>query len=396
MKTAKRMSCFAPSATMAISAKVTQLNSEGKKITSFATGEPDFDVPDHAKEAAIKAIRDGHNKYTPVGGNDVIKSAILKYVSKTLGLDYEKNQLIVSVGAKQSLYNISQVLFEEGDEVIIFAPYWVTYPDQVKLAGAKPLFVQCAPEDGFNPDMEEFRSKVGPATKAIIMNSPCNPTGAVFSEEVVRQIAEVAVENDIVLISDECYDKLFYGDEKPLSPATLGEEVRKRTLLVNAFSKTFSMTGWRLGYTLGPREIISAMTKIQGQSTSNPVTPMQYGAASALDDLSFLDERLNEFKARRDIMVDTLNSIKGIRCNLPQGAFYAFPDFSGWMGKKIHGEAIKDSLHLTNLLIDHALIAPVPGSAFGAENHLRFSYAMSSSRIEEGLSKLSEFSELLE
>ena len=391
MKLAKRMSSFKPSATMAISAKVTQLNSEGKDVVSFSVGEPDFDVPEFAKEAAIKAIRDGHNKYTPVPGNVIVKTGILKYIKREHGLEYEKNQVIVSCGAKHSLYNISQVLFEAGDEVIIFTPYWVSYPDQVSLAGATPVFVNCPLEKEFNPDLDELKAKITGKTKAIILNSPNNPSGAVFSEEAIRAIAHVVVENDLILISDEVYDKLIYTDEKPLSPATIGEEVKKRTLLVNALSKTFSMTGWRLGYALGPPEIIGAMTKIQGQSTSNPVTPMQYAAAVALEDLSFMDERIIEFKARRDIMVAAIKGLDGVECNVPKGAFYLFPDFSGWVGRSINGETIKDSLHLTNLLIDHARIAPVPGAAFGMEDYLRFSYAMDRARLKEGLSRLSEF-----
>jgi aspartate aminotransferase len=385
------MSSFKPSATMAISAKVTQLNSEGKDVVSFSVGEPDFDVPDFAKEAAIKAIRDGHNKYTPVPGNVTIKTALLNYMKNELSLEYEKNQVIVSCGAKHSLYNISQVLFEEGDEVIIFVPYWVSYPDQVSLAGAKPVFVNCPLEKEFNPDLDELKAKITGKTRAVILNSPNNPTGALFSEEAIRAIAHVVVENDLILISDEVYDKLVYADEKPLSPATIGEEVKKRTLLVNAFSKTFSMTGWRLGYTFGPPEIIGAMTKIQGQSTSNPVTPMQYAAAVALTDFSFMKERIVEFKARRDIIVSAMKELEGVACNVPKGAFYLFPDFSGWIGRSINGETIKNSLHLTNLLIDHARIAPVPGVAFGMENFLRFSYAMDRTRLKEGLSRLSEF-----
>ncbi len=391
MKLAKRMSSFKPSATMAISAKVAQLNAEGRDIISFSVGEPDFDVPDFAKEAAIKAIRDGHNKYTPVSGNAVVKTGILDYIKNETGLEYEKNQVIVSCGAKHSLYNISQVLFEEGDEVIVFVPYWVSYPDQVSLAGATPVFVNCPLEKEFNPDLDELKAKISGKTRAIILNSPNNPSGAVFSEDAIRQIAHVVVENDLLLISDEVYDKLIYTDEKPLSPATIGEEVKKRTLLLNALSKTFSMTGWRLGYTLGPPEIIGAMTKIQGQSTSNPATPMQYAAAVALGDLSFMDERLAEFKARRDIITNAMKKLDGVACNVPKGAFYLFPDFSGWVGRSLNGETIKDSIHLTNLLIDNARIAPVPGAAFGMENFLRFSYAMDRAKLQEGLSRLSEF-----
>lgn len=391
MKLAKRMFSFKPSATMAISGKVAQLNGEGKDIISFSVGEPDFDVPDFAKEAAIKAIRDGHNKYTPVPGNDTIKTGVLNYIKNELGLEYEKNQVIVSCGAKHSLYNISQVLFEEGDEVIIFLPYWVTYPDQVSLAGAKPVFVNCPFEKEFNPDLDELKAKISGKTRAIILNSPNNPSGAVFSGDAIRQIARIVVENDLILISDEVYDKLFYTDEKPLSPATIDEEVKKRTLMVNGHSKTFSMTGWRIGYTLGPPEIIGAMTKIQGQSTSNPVTPMQYAAAAALADLSFMEERVVEFKARRDIVAGAMKGLDGVECNVPKGAFYLFPDFSGWVGRSLNGEPIKDSIHLTNLLIDHARIAPVPGAAFGMENYLRFSYALDRTRLKEGLSRLSEF-----
>jgi len=395
MKLAKRMSSFAPSATMTVNAKVTELRAIGKDIIGYSAGEPDFDVPDTIKEATINAIREGKNKYTPVGGNDAIKTAIINYMKKEHDLQYSKNEVIVSVGGKHSLYNISQVLFEEGDEVIIFAPYWVSYPDQILLTGAKPVFVVCRGEDDFNPNIDELRKAVTEKTKAIIMNSPNNPSGAVFTDEAVRGIAEVVVENDLILISDEMYDKIVYDDAKPLAPATISNEVKKRTLIVNGFSKTFSMTGWRLGYTLGNSEVISAMTKIQGQATSGPTTPVQYGGVEALKDFSFLKKRVDIFKERRDFIVGFLNSLDGVKCNNPKGAFYVFPDISGWIGKSIDGEVIKDSVTLTELLIDKALIAPVPGVAFGMENHLRFSYALDAVRLKEGMDRLSSFASSL-
>ncbi len=391
MKLAKRMSSFAPSATMAIGALVNEKRNEGKDIIGFSAGEPDFDVPDFAKEAAIKAIREGKNKYTPVGGHDVLKDAIINHIKKETGISYTKKEVMVSLGGKHSLYNISQVLFEEGDEVIIFAPYWVSYPDQIKLAGGKPVIINCAGENGFNPDPDEITAKITEKTKGIILNSPSNPSGGVFTDAVVRKIADLVVKHNLVLISDEIYDKIVYDGVKPLAPITISEEVRKRTLLVNGFSKTFSMTGWRLGYTLGPQDIISAMVKIQGQSTSNPVTPMQFGAAEALCDFSFLSERVETFRERRDIMVKAMNLLDGVESVSPKGAFYLFPDFSKWIGKTVDGERIDNSLKLTELLIEKALIAPVPGSAFGMENHLRFSYAMDTERLKEGLVRLADF-----
>ncbi|MEE8483633.1 MAG: pyridoxal phosphate-dependent aminotransferase, partial [Nitrospinota bacterium] len=341
------------SPTLATSAKVKKLNAEGKGVINFAAGEPDFDTPDFAKEAAIKAIRDGHNGYTPASGTPAIKKAVIDWVKKDLALDYKPGEVIVSLGAKHSLYNISQVLYEEGDEVIIFAPYWVTYPDQVMLAGATPVIVDCRAEDGFNPDIKELESKITDKTKALILNSPGNPSGAVYSDDTVKAIAELAVKRDFIIVSDECYDKIVY-EGKPLSPATLGDDVKSRTLLVNAWSKTYSMTGWRLGYTLGPAEIVKAMSNIQSQSTSNPVTPMQFGGARALGDLDFLAERVAEFKKRRDVMVAALNGLDGVSCIMPKGAFYAFPDFGGWIGKTYKGEKINDDAQLTNMLIDHA------------------------------------------
>lgn len=395
MKLAKRMSSFAPSATMAISGKVTELQAQGRDIIGFSAGEPDFDVPEFIKEATIKAIRDGKNKYTPVPGNDAIKTAVIEFMNKQYGLTYKKNEVILSCGAKHSLYNITQVLFEEGDEVIIFAPYWVTYPDQVQLAGATPVIIDCDAKNDFNPDINEIRKKITDKTRAIILNSPGNPSGAVYSEETIRAIGEVAVEKDILLISDEIYDQIVYDGAKVLAPATISEEVKKRTLVVNGFSKTFSMTGWRLGFTLGSAEIISAMSKIQGQSTSNPTTPVQFGGVAALSDLSFIAERVGKFRERRDLMVSALNLMKGVSCNTPKGAFYAFADFSGWMGKEIDGVVLKDDLQLTELLIEKAGIAPVPGAAFGANNFLRFSYAMDTNKMNEGMQRLKDFSEKL-
>jgi aspartate aminotransferase len=376
---------------MAISAKVTELKSQGKDVIGFSAGEPDFDVPDFIKSAAIAAINAGQNKYTPVGGNDTIKQAVVDFMKRDYGLDYEKKEVIISCGGKHSLYNISQVLYEEGDEVIIFSPYWVSYPDQISLAGATPVIVECPSENDFNPDIADLKSKITKKTKAIIMNSPCNPTGGVFTEENVREIAKLAVENDIFLITDEIYDRIVYDGAKVLAPATISEEVKKKTLVVGGWSKTFSMTGWRLGYTVGDAEVIKAMTKIQGQSTSNPSTPLQMGGAAALADFSFVAERVAKFKERRDIMVESLNSLDGVTCNRPKGAFYAFPDFSGWVGKSVDGVEIKDSLTLTELLIEKALIAPVPGVAFGAENFLRFSYALDTEKMKEGLKRLAAF-----
>ncbi len=395
MKLARRMDSFEESATMEVAGRITALNAKGKDIISFAAGEPDFDVPEPAKEAAIKAIREGKNKYAPVAGNDQIKTAIVEFTRRQLDVEYAKSQCIVSMGAKHSLYNISQVLFDEWDEVIIFSPYWVTYPSQVLLAGAKPVFVNCRPENGFNPDMNDLKSKITSATKAIILNSPCNPTGAVYTNETIRKIADIAVNDDIYLISDEIYDAIVYDGHKHLSPVQLGTDVKDRTILVNGMSKSFSMTGWRLGYTLGPEPVIKAMVKLQSQSTSNPVTPLMLAAAEALKDMSFLVPRMAEFKKRRDIIVGALNSMDGVSCTVPKGAFYAFPNFNGWIGKSFEGEVIRDSAQLANLLIDHAGVGPVPGVAFGAEGFLRFSYALGTDRIEEGMRRLKAFGERL-
>ncbi len=395
MKLTRRMSSFAPSATMAISAQVIALRGQGKDVIGFSAGEPDFDVPEHGREAAVTAIREGKNKYTQVGGHADLKNAILKYMKDEHGLEYSQKEIIVSCGGKHSLYNISQVLFEEGDEVIIFTPYWVTYPDQVSLAGATPVIIQCDGAAGFNPNPDDVKAAVTENTKAIIINSPGNPSGAVYSEETIRAVAQIVVENDLILISDEIYSRIVYEGATAFAPATISEEVKNRTLVVNGFSKTFSMTGWRLGFTLGPEPIISAMTKLQSQSTSNPPTPLQFGAAAAIGDLSFIEERVKTFRERRDIMVEALNSLDGVICATPTGAFYAFPDFSGWIGKKIDGAEITDSLTLTELLIEKALIAPVPGIAFGVENHLRFSYALDTERVKEGLKRLAAFANKL-
>ncbi len=395
MNLARRMSSFSESATLEVAGRITRLNAEGKNVISFAAGEPDFDVPEPAKEAAINAIRRGQNKYTPVAGTDALKTAIIEFTRKTHGVQYAKNEVVVSLGAKHSLYNVSQALFDEFDEVIIFAPYWVSYPNQVLLAGATPVFVKSDPGGNFQPDMNDLKSKITVATKAIIMNSPNNPTGAVYTNEVVRKIAEFAVENDIYLITDEIYDGVVYDGVKPLSPVTLGDDVRKRTMLINGLSKSFSMTGWRLGYALGDAEIIAAMVKIQSQSTSNAVTPMQVAATEALKDLSFLPPRVEEFKRRRDLIVKAFNSLEGVNCTSPKGAFYVFPDFTGWIGKSFDGEKIRDSVQLANMLIDKAGVGPVPGIAFGAENHLRFTYAMSMEKIEEGMTRLAAFASKL-
>lgn len=395
MKLARRMDSFEESATLEVAGRITKINAAGGDVISFAAGEPDFDVPEPAKEAAMKAIRDGKNKYSPVAGVDALKQAVIDFTKKTLGVDYAKNEVIISLGAKHSLYNISQTLFDEWDEVIIFSPYWVTYPSQVLLAGATPVYVNCPAENGFNPDIAELKSKITAATKAVILNSPCNPTGAVYSNETVRKIAELAVDGDFYIISDEIYDAIVYDGQRHLSPVSLGDDVKQRTILVNGFSKSFSMTGWRLGWTLGPEELVKAMVKIQSQSTSNPATPLQIAAAEGLKDISFFEPRAAEFKKRRDVMVAALNAMEGVKCVKPQGAFYAFPDFSGWIGRSYEGVKIEDGAHLANLLIDKAGVGPVPGVAFGAPANLRFSYALGLPQIEEGMRRLKAFGEKL-
>ena len=389
MRLAERTKAIKPSPTLAMNAKAKALKAAGEDIINFGVGEPDFDTPDNIKEAAIQAIKDGFTKYTPVGGIDELKTAIVEKFKNDNNLDYGKDEILVSCGAKHSLYNIAEALFGPGDEVIIPAPYWVTYPDQVLLNDAVPVIVETDEQNSFILEPEVLKSRLTNRTRAIILNSPSNPTGLAYDRESLQKIGELACEHDFYIISDEIYEKLVYDGFEHISIASLGEEIKQRTVVVNGLSKSHSMTGWRIGFTAGPKDITKAMTNIQSQSTSNPASISQKAAVEALTGpQDFLPPMLAEFDKRRKYMVDRLNAINGVSCMTPVGAFYTFPNVSSHFGKKINDTAINNSLDLSTYLLEHAKVATVPGSAFGNDKFIRLSYATSMESIEKAMDRI--------
>ncbi len=370
-------------------AKAKGMKAQGVDVVNFGVGEPDFDTPEHVKEAAIKSIRDGFTKYTPVGGTDELKEAIVDKLSADNGLAYEKEQIIVSCGAKHSLYNIAQALYGPGDEVIIPAPYWVSYPDQVLLNDATPVLVETREADQFMLRPEALAAKITPKTKAIILNSPSNPTGVAYDKIALASVAELAVKHNLYIISDEIYEKLVYEGIQHVSIAALGEEVKNRTIVVNGLSKSHAMTGWRIGYAAGPKDIIKAMTNIQSQSTSNPTSISQKAAVAALrGPQDFVAMMRTEFDRRRVFLVDALNALPGFRCLKPTGAFYAFPNIVALYGKKAGQRAINGSLDFALYLLEDANVALVHGEAFGNDQYIRLSYATSMETLQKGVERI--------
>lgn len=391
MKLSARAKKLQPSATLAITAKEKALKSQGVDVIGFGAGEPDFDSPENIKEEAIKAIKAGFTKYTAVGGMDELKEAIINRMKQDYGLEYQKSEIIVSNGAKHTLYNLTQALFEEGDEVIIPAPYWVSYPEQITLAGATPVILNTREDEGFKIDPAELRKLITPRTRALILNYPSNPTGATYNEEELRRIVDVAMDAGLIIISDEIYDKIIYDGIKHTPVATLGEDIKKSTILVNGVSKTYAMTGWRIGYAAGDKEVINAMGKLQGQSTSNPTSISQWAALEAYrGPHEIIEERTREFERRKNYIVERLNSIPGIKCFSPQGAFYAFPNISSFFGKRYNGKEIKSSMSFTEFLLDEAKVAVVPGDSFGSDDHVRISFATSMENIVKGMDRIEE------
>ncbi len=375
-----------PSPTLAIDSKAKAMKAQGIDVISFGVGEPDFDTPENIKEAAIKAIRDGFTKYTPVGGTDKLKDAIIGKLEKDNGLKYERAEILVSCGAKHSLYNTMQALLDPGDEVLIPAPYWVSYPEQATLAGAKPVFIKTLEADRFLLDPAAFEKGITGKTKALILNSPSNPTGFSYGREALARIAQIAVERGIYVISDEIYEKLLYDGAEHVSIASLGEEIKKRTIVINGVSKAYSMTGWRIGYAAGPAPLIKAMTSMQSQSTSNPTSIAQAAAIEALNGpQDSVKAMAAQFDKRRRFIVDGLNAIPGIKCVPPTGAFYAFPNTSALYGRS---PEISSSSKLAMYLLEKANVAVVPGDAFGDDDFIRLSYATGIGEIEKGLERI--------
>jgi aspartate aminotransferase len=380
-----------PSPTLAINAKAKSMQAQGIHVISFGAGEPDFDTPQNIKQAAKKALDDGFTKYTPVGGMDDLKDAIIKKFQRDSSLSYKRSEIIVSCGGKHSFYNLAQAIFDQGEEVIIPAPYWVSYPPMVALANGTPVIVNTTEKNEFKITPEELKKAITPKTKALIINSPSNPTGSAYTKKELEKIAEIAISKNFFVISDEIYEKIVYDGFEFTSIASLSEEMKKKTIIVHGVAKTYAMTGWRIGYTAGSEEIISAMNNIQSQSTSNPTSISQKASVEALiGPQNEVEKMVSAFAQRRNYIVDRLNKIPGVSCYKPVGAFYAFPNFSSYYGKSYQGKKIENSTHLADFFLDVAKVAVVPGVEFGADPFERLSYATSMEDIKEGLNRIEE------
>ncbi len=390
MQTAERAKKIEPSATLSISTRAKALKKEGKDIISFSAGEPDFDTPLVIKEEAKRAIDEGFTKYTPTSGTPELRGAISKKLERENGLSYLPQEIIVSCGAKHSLFNAILSLCNPGDEVLLPKPYWVTYLEQIKLAEGKPIFLEPSPST-LTVSIEEIKKALTPCTRLLILNNPSNPTGVVWEEKELEEVAQLAKEKDLTIISDEIYEHLVYDGAQVKSIATF-PGMKERTIVINGVSKTFSMTGWRIGYAAGPREVIEAMGRLQDHSTSNPTSISQRAAEKALtSDPALVKEMVEKFNERRKLMMQHLREIPSVTFPTPRGAFYIFARFSSYLGRKYKGKPINDSLQLTELLLEEAQIACVPGIAFGMEGYLRFSYATSEKNIEKGMKRLKDF-----
>ena len=395
---AERMSLIKPSPTMAVTKMAAEMKAAGQDIIGLGAGEPDFDTPDHIKNAAIEAIKNGETKYTAVDGTPALKKAIAKKFYKDNSIKYNIDEIIVSVGGKQVLYNALMSSINPGDEVIIPSPFWVSYPDMVSLAGGVPIIVEGKEKNNFKIQPEDIRDKISTKTKWIIINSPSNPTGSSYSEEELRDIGNLLMEyENIFVMSDDIYEKIIYDDFKFFSLAEVVPELKDRILTVNGVSKAYAMTGWRIGYAGGPKHLITAMSKLQSQSTSNPSSISQAAALAALEGPEeFLLERNERFKTRRDMVVKMLNECNGLSCIKPSGAFYVYPSCSGIIGKSSNeGKLIENSIDFSSYLLESVGVAVVPGSAFGADPFFRISYATSDSILEEACNRIKKACEQL-
>jgi aspartate aminotransferase len=391
MKLAERVNRIKPSPTFAAAAKAAAMRAKGIEVVSLAQGEPDFDTPANIKEAAYRAIREGFTKYTPAAGFDDLKDAIIQKFKRDNGLTYDRSQILVSGGAKLCLYNLAQALFEAGDEIIVPAPYWVSYTDILLLMDAQPVIVPATEGQGFKISPAQLKSAITPRTKAIILNSPNNPTGATYTAEELKALAEVLVQKKILIIADDIYEYFVYDGAVFASIASLGKEVQDQTVVVNGVSKTFSMTGWRIGYAAGPPELIAAMSKIQTQNISNPVSFCQKAAVEALlGPQDSVQKMIVEFDRRRRYIVERLNAMPGITCPMPQGAFYVFANITRLFGKKWGEKKMANSIDVTDFFLEEAKVAGVAGGGFGDDQYIRFSYATSMKNIEKGMDQLQE------
>ncbi|AGY77620.1 pyridoxal phosphate-dependent aminotransferase [Clostridium autoethanogenum] len=388
----KKAEKIQPSITLAITAEAKRMKSEGIDVIGFGAGEPDFNTPENIQEAAIESMKKGCTKYTPASGISELKEAIVKKFKKDNGLSYNTNQIIISTGAKQCLSNTFLATLNPGDEVIIPTPYWVSYPELVKLADGVPVFADTKEEDGFKYTLETLEKAYTKNTKMILLNSPNNPTGTIYSKEELEVIANFAKEKDLLILSDEIYEKLIYGTNAHISIASLSEDAYNRTIVINGVSKTYAMTGWRIGYAAANKDIIKVMSNVQSHTTGNPNSIAQYAAVAALNGKDTqIKSMVSEFKNRRDCMVSKIDKMKNVSCLNPEGAFYVMLNISNLFGKTIDGVVINNSLEFSQKLLEKEKVAVIPGLGFGLDGYIRLSYATSMENIQNGMDRIDKF-----
>jgi aspartate aminotransferase len=386
---AERMKQIKPSPTLAVNAKAKALKAAGADILNFSVGEPDFDTPEHVREAGKDAIDSGFTRYTAVPGIPELRQAIVDRFKEDKGWSYEPEQIQVCCGGKHGLYNMAQALFGPGDEVIIPTPYWVSYPPIIELAGATPVLLPLSDKDGFDINPDALQQCVTPRTKGIILNSPSNPTGAIFSEQALESVGRVALDNNLVIITDDIYDTIVYEEGSLPHILSVDPKLMDQTLVLNGVSKSFAMTGWRIGYSAGPKHVIAAMNKIQSQSTSNASSVAQKAALAAVSGSQDFPATMKKaFVPRLDFVIQKLEGIPGVTCVRPKGAFYVFPNFSSYYGKTFNGKTIADSVAMADYFLDEGLVASVPGAAFGADEFVRFSFATSMEILADGMQRI--------
>lgn len=393
MKVSKRALSVPPSATLAVTARAKELIKQGVDVVSFGAGEPDFDTPQYIKDAAVKALQQGKTKYTPARGTPELRQKIAKKLKDENNLDYNPDQVIVTIGGKHSVYEAMQTTLDPGDEVILPAPFWVSYIETIKLAGAVPKIIKTKKENSYKMTTEQLKDAITDKTAMLVINSPNNPGGFAYTPDEMKQIAKILEGTDILVLSDEIYEKFVYRDNEFVSFASLSEDAYNRTLTLNGLSKTFAMTGWRLGYTAGPLDIVQAMGRLQSHMTSNAVTFAQYAAVEALGPKAKneIDKMKKQFAKRAQLMEKRLNSIKGLSCIEPQGAFYCFPDVSEHFGRNINGDKINSSMDFAKALLEQAKVALVPGKPFGFDENIRLSFASSYEQINKGLDRIEKW-----
>ena len=393
MKVSQRAQRVAPSATLAVTNRAKELKAQGKDVVGFGAGEPDFDTPDYIKEAAIKALKEGKTKYTPASGIPELKAAIAKKLEAENGLKYAPEQIIVNIGGKHSVYEAMQAVLDPGDELLLPAPFWVTYPEAAGLAGAVVKIMETSRKNSYKITPGQLKKAITSKTAMLVLNSPNNPGGFSYTPDELRALAKVLEGTNVCVMSDEIYEKLIYGDTKFISFAALSQDAYNRTLTLNGLSKTYSMTGWRLGYTAGPLDVIKAMGRLQDHMTSNPVTFAQYAAIAAMGPQSAaaIEKMRVEFEKRARYMTDRLRAMKGVECTEPTGAFYCFPDVSAHYGRTIGGAKITGSMDFAKALLEQAMVGVVPGLPFGCDANVRLSFACSMEQITKGLDRIQKW-----